>query len=61
MLIRYSKAQRADKLSCPMFAGRDGGTADAEHQRRQLRHIYVVYVPPHGWCAHFAMPAMFGA
>ena len=45
-----------------MFVGRDGRTADAEHQRQQRRHIYVyvVYGPPHGWYARFAMLAMFG-
>jgi hypothetical protein len=29
-----------------MFAGRDGRTADAEHQRKQQQHIYDVYGPP---------------
>ncbi len=44
-----------------MFVGRDGRTADAEHQRQQWRHIYVVYGLPHGRYAWFAMLAMFGA
>ena len=44
-----------------MFVGRDGRTADAEHQRQQRWPIYVVYGPSHGWYARFAMLAMFGA
>ncbi len=44
-----------------MFVGCDGRTANAEHQRQQQRHIYVVYDPPHGQYAWFAMLAMFGA
>jgi hypothetical protein len=44
-----------------MFIGHDGRTADAEHQRQRQRPIYVVYGPPHGWYARFAMLAMFGA
>ena len=44
-----------------VFAGRDGRTADAEHQRQQRRHIYAVYGPPHGWYARFVMPTMWGA
>ena len=44
-----------------MFAHYDGRAADAEHLRRQRRHIYVVYVSLHGRHAWFAMPAMFGA
>jgi len=32
MLLSYSKARRIDELSSVMFAGRDGRTADAEHQ-----------------------------
>ena len=28
-----------------MFAGRDGRTANAEHQRQKQRHTYVVLVP----------------
>jgi hypothetical protein len=44
-----------------MFIGRDGPTADAEHQQQQQRHIYVVYGPTHGRYARFAMLAMFGA
>jgi hypothetical protein len=50
-----------DESSCPMFVGRDGRTANAEHQRQRQRHIYVVYDPPHGRYARFAMLAMFGA
>ena len=44
-----------------MFADYDGRTADAEHQRQQRQHIYVVYVSLHGQHTRFAMPAMFGA
>jgi len=44
-----------------MFTGRDGRTTNVEHQRQQQRHIYGIYVLLHGWYAHFAMPAMFGA
>ncbi len=44
-----------------MFVGRDGRTANAEHQRQQRRQIYVVYGPPHSWYVRFALPAMFGA
>ena len=44
-----------------VFAGRDGRTADAEHQRQQRRHIYAVYGPPHGWYARFVMLTMWGA
>ncbi len=44
-----------------MFVGRDSRTANAEHQRQQRRHIYIVYGPPHGWYAQFAMLAMFRA
>jgi hypothetical protein len=61
MLLSYSKARHADKLSSVMFAGRDGLTADAEHQQRQRRHIHVVYGPPCDRYAWFAMPAMLGA
>jgi hypothetical protein len=61
MLFSYSKARRADKLSSVMFAGRDGRTADAEHQQRQRRHIHAVYGPPRDRYAWFAMPAMLGA
>ncbi len=50
-----------DKLPCLMFVGRDGRTADAEYQRQQQRHIYVVYGPTHGRYAWFAMLAMFEA
>ena len=49
------------RISCPMFVDSDGHTADAEHQRQQWRHIYVVYGPPCGRYARFAMPAMLGA
>ncbi len=44
-----------------MFVGPDGRTADAEHQGQRQRHIYLVYGPPHGRYARFAMLAMFGA
>ena len=44
-----------------MFAGRDGRTADAEHQRQQRMHIYVVYGPPRGRYARFVMPTVWGA
>jgi hypothetical protein len=44
-----------------MFIGRDGRTADAEHQQQQRQHIYILYGPPHGQYARFAMLAMFGA
>jgi hypothetical protein len=44
-----------------MFAGRDDHTANVEHQRQQQWHIQVVYGPPHGRYAWFAMPAMLGA
>jgi hypothetical protein len=44
-----------------MFADYDGRAADAEHQRQQRRHVYVVYVSLHVRHARFAMPAMFGA
>jgi hypothetical protein len=43
-----------------MFVDGDGPTANAEHQRQRRRHICVVYGPPHGWYARFAMLAMFG-
>ncbi len=61
LLISYSKALRVDKSSFLFIAGHDGHKADAEHQQRQLRHIYVVYGPPHDRYAWYAMPAMFGA
>ncbi len=35
-----------DELLCLMFAGCDGRTANAEHQWKRRRHIYVVYGPP---------------
>ena len=44
-----------------MFASQDGRGTNAEHEWEQRRHIYVVYVPPHGRHAGFAMLAMFGA
>ena len=44
-----------------MFVGRGGHTADAEHQRQRRWPIYVVYAPPHGRYARFAILAMFGA
>ncbi len=50
-----------DELSCLMFVGRDGRTANAEHQRQQQQPIYVVYGPFHDWYAQFAMLAVFGA
>jgi len=61
MLLSYSKARRIDESSSVMFAGRDGSTANAEHQRQQQRHIHVVYGPPHDRYARFAMPVMLGA
>jgi hypothetical protein len=61
MFIPYTKAQRIDESSCMLVAGRDGRTADAEHQRRQRWHIYVVYVPLHAPCPWFGMLAMFRA
>ena len=61
MFISKSKAQQVDKLLCLMFVGRDGCTANAEHQRQLRRHLYVAYGPPHGRYAWFAMPDMFGA
>ena len=47
-----------DKLLFLMFAGCDGRAANVEHQRQQRRHIYVVYVTPHGQYAWFAMLAI---
>ena len=45
-----------------MLADYDGRAANADHQRRQRRHIYVEYVSLHqGRHARFAVPAMFGA
>ena len=61
MLTSYSKARRISKSSPLMFAGHDGRTGDAEHQRWQRWHIYVIYAPPRDRYAPFAMPAMFGA
>ncbi len=61
MFIPYTKAQRIDKSSCMFVAGRDGRTADAEHQRQQRQHIYVVYVTPLALCPWFGMSAMFRA
>ncbi len=50
-----------DELSCLMCVGRDGRTADAEHQRQQRQLIYAVYGPSHDRYAWFAMLAVFGA
>ncbi len=61
MFISYSKAQRVDESSCLMFVGRDGCTANAEHQRQRRQPIYVVYGPSHDRYARFAMLAVFGA
>ena len=44
-----------------MFVGPDGRTANAEHQGQRQQQIYLVYGPPHGRYARFAMLAMFGA
>ena len=44
-----------------MFAGCDGCTVSAEHQRQQRWQIYVWNGPPHKRYAWFAMPTMFGA
>jgi hypothetical protein len=44
-----------------MFVSCDGLTANADCQRQQRWHIYVVYGPPHGRYVWFAMPAMFEA
>ena len=44
-----------------MVAIYDGCAANAEHQRQQRRHIYVVYIFLYGRHAQFAMPAMFRA
>ncbi len=61
MFIPYTKAQRIDESLGVFVAGRDGCTANAEHGRQQQRHIYVVYVPPHGPCPWFGMSVMFRA
>ncbi len=61
MFILYTKAQRINESSCMFVASRECRTADAEHRRRQRRHIYVVYVPPHAPCPWFGMLAMFRA
>jgi hypothetical protein len=61
MFISKSKARHMDESSCRMLAGRDGYTTTTEHQRQQQQHIYVIYGPPHGQYAWFAMPAMFRA
>ena len=61
MLVSYPKARHFDESSSVMFVGRDGRTADAEHQRQQQRHIHVVYGPPRDRYAQFAMPVMLGA
>ena len=50
-----------DESPSLMFAGGDGCTANAEHQRQQRGHTYIVYGPPLSQYAWFAMPAMFGA
>ncbi len=57
----YSKPRRVNESSFLIVAGRDGRTANAEHQWQQRQHIYVVYGPPHGWYARFVIPAMFWA
>jgi len=36
MLFSYPKARRVNELSSVMFIGRDGRTADVEHQRPPL-------------------------
>ena len=61
MFISYSKSRHVDKSSSVMFTGRDGRTADAEHQQQQRRHIHIVHGPPRDRYAWFAMPAMLGA
>ena len=61
MLINQSKAWHVDELLLLIVAGHDGRTADAEHQQRQQRHIYVAYGPLHILCAWFGVSAMFGA
>jgi hypothetical protein len=62
IFISYtSKAQRIGKSWCLFVAGLDHCTADAEHWRRQQRHIYIVYVPPHAPCPWFGMLAMLRA
>jgi hypothetical protein len=60
-ITSYSKARRIDESSCLFIAGLDCCTTDAEHRRRQRRHIYIEYVPPHALCPWFGMPAMFRA
>ena len=60
MLFSYPKARRVDESLSVMFPGRDGRSADAEHQRQQRRHTHVVYGPPCDRYARFAMPAMLG-
>ena len=43
MLFIYFKARHVDESSSVVFAGRDGRTADAEHQRRQTTaHIHHI-------------------
>ena len=44
-----------------MFVGRDGRTADAEHQQQRGQPMYVVYDPSHNRYAWFAMLVVFGA
>ena len=61
LFSQYSKAGRVDESSSVMIAGRDDGrTADAEHPRRQRRHIFG---PPRdrSGMLMFSMPAMLGA
>ena len=61
MLVSYPKARRVDESLSVMFVGRDGRTADAEHQQQQRRRIHIVYGPPRDRYAWFAMPVMLGA
>jgi hypothetical protein len=61
MFIPYTKAQRIDESLCMFVAGRDGCTANAEHRRRQRRHVYIAYVPPQAPWPWFGMSAMFRA
>jgi hypothetical protein len=49
------------QIIVPMFTHYDGRAANPEHQWRQRRQIYVVYVSLHGRHARFAIPAMCGA
>ena len=61
LFVRLSRSLHFGKFACLMITGCVGCTADAEHQRQQQRHIYVVYGPTHDRYAWFAMPAMFRA